>query len=1329
VKKIDTLAAAQGRLSAQTTLLIKGLGASDTFRSLINALSDVLAFFRNHITAIGVLIKSFIGLGAAIVAYRAGLAASIVIQRAWIFIMGTQITWLKQLTAAEFTNIIATRGAATATNLWAKATNALKVAWATNPIFVILAGVTALVAVISLLARRTNDASDSIKSFDQNLFEQQQKLSTLFNVLDKTAKGTNLYKDTLFEINNIYGKYLPNLLTEASSLSEVAKARGLANEGLTNELNLLAQKEAIAKETEALNNRVTESYKKIAQGGAGTLAQRGLLATSIRSAAAQDDPSVAREQINMLINQFTKDVGITAVDIAKYPQVAAVVQYFRNYADEMIKAYQDFEKKRKDIQLRFPGKQDTKITFDPTSIETFKKGYEEAAKLIKEGQSNLIDAAFEFFKQRQDGTNPTIADWLKSEIDRINAIKDTDITNKTEALRALYIALADATKKEGSDTKNINKTAADSLKERLDLLKQMKGAYDDLTKTLSPEKAAEEINKLFSIPQNNLGVKFTPTLDIASFNAELLKLAEMAKKIDKKLYESILEIIASASSKNVIDGVTKTLDQIDAEIEKLKQENALKEAIFNITGIDRGVVVDDIKFLKDKILEMAASTGDIKFGGTFDELVNNLDKITPALKSKIETLQKYIADKSSSTLLDALKFVYQKLPEGTDLQFDFSNILVELDKVLNQAKIDIENFTNDDVLNGLGKLGVGKEAVKNVADAQINAAIEKAKDEVSKLAASYIKSNMTVQMRNDFKNMSDASIDSIRKISKALDDMMENLRSDNELERLFKVAGINASEFGSILEGLKGTKNIDEFVERIDELGNTIKNAEETAVGVNIGGNIITDEAVTKLTLFQKLLRTLFGEIDSAKKEVKFKGVEKLITDLKKLESSIGNIIDSSANLAEAFGAKMSESGRASLDAIKTTATGIISIIEGASKLASKSISAVEKASVILALVSVAMNIIASIKNAANKSYQEQYEREQQLLDVASKYNIALRQRNELLEQSQIIFGTDKYKESLSYVTQMFRATDALGESLDKLRTSKTTVDVYVKAPQGIILDKAKLIALFPKLFDDGKFNLLEAEQILKESQSLLTDSTRRALEEAVTAMEDYKKALDNLNSYFSSIFGELGGGMMDAIINNLDNTKLALDEFTTYASSALEKLFQDIAYSMYLAPIFTNLQKQITSIYETAKIDKGVDTALAIMDVFETIKPELDSAATMTQKLIQDIREASKKYSYPVFGATEDMKTTTQTIQGVTEDTARRLEGLINAIRETGVLNLNNIKSIVESNSAIRAYSAESLGVLRNIDLNTTEYLRTFKDLVVSGHSRGSTGLKVFVN
>lgn len=92
--------------------------------------------------------------------------------------------------------------------------------------------------------------NDSMTDFNAILATERQHLRTLFSALEKTTAGTEGHRKAINEINTAYGKYLPNLLSEKSSLNEIREAYRLVNRQLMENAALKAQSSAIDKTLE-----------------------------------------------------------------------------------------------------------------------------------------------------------------------------------------------------------------------------------------------------------------------------------------------------------------------------------------------------------------------------------------------------------------------------------------------------------------------------------------------------------------------------------------------------------------------------------------------------------------------------------------------------------------------------------------------------------------------------------------------------------------------------------------------------------------------------------------------------------------------------------------------------------------------------------------------------------------------------------------------------------------------------------------------------------------------------------------------------------------------
>lgn len=122
--------------------------------------------------------------------------------------------------------------------------------------------------------RRLNE---SMTDFNTILATERQHLRTLFSALEKATTGTEGHRKAINEINTTYGKYLPNLLSEKSSLNEIREAYRLVNRQLMENAALKAQSGAIDKtlekaiktQSEALTEMREITTKKLGESKSG----------------------------------------------------------------------------------------------------------------------------------------------------------------------------------------------------------------------------------------------------------------------------------------------------------------------------------------------------------------------------------------------------------------------------------------------------------------------------------------------------------------------------------------------------------------------------------------------------------------------------------------------------------------------------------------------------------------------------------------------------------------------------------------------------------------------------------------------------------------------------------------------------------------------------------------------------------------------------------------------------------------------------------------------------------------------------------------------------
>lgn len=137
------------------------------------------------------------------------------------------------------------------------ATIAIRALWTTlnlNPFVAIATAVLAAGAAIYAFTSRTTEADKAMKSFSSANMQEQQEMYKLYDAIRKTNEGTQQRKDLINEFNSKYGSYISNLLTEKTTVDELAAAYREASTAIQNKI-------AMQKIEEAKTNVTNESIE------------------------------------------------------------------------------------------------------------------------------------------------------------------------------------------------------------------------------------------------------------------------------------------------------------------------------------------------------------------------------------------------------------------------------------------------------------------------------------------------------------------------------------------------------------------------------------------------------------------------------------------------------------------------------------------------------------------------------------------------------------------------------------------------------------------------------------------------------------------------------------------------------------------------------------------------------------------------------------------------------------------------------------------------------------------------------------------------------------
>ena len=153
-----------------------------------------------------------------------------------------------------------------------------------NPVGLVIAGIAALAQGISFLVSRSREATKELRELNKRTVDttssfvkaqaeiekERKSLEELKDAATKAAEGSDERKRVIDKINELYGDYLPNLLTEKTSNEELETALTNVNTQLEQKIKLQARENAemdISKHrTDAIKGAVDaiiDSYKKI----------------------------------------------------------------------------------------------------------------------------------------------------------------------------------------------------------------------------------------------------------------------------------------------------------------------------------------------------------------------------------------------------------------------------------------------------------------------------------------------------------------------------------------------------------------------------------------------------------------------------------------------------------------------------------------------------------------------------------------------------------------------------------------------------------------------------------------------------------------------------------------------------------------------------------------------------------------------------------------------------------------------------------------------------------------------------------------------------------
>lgn len=865
--------------------------------------------------------------------------------------------------------------------------------------------------------------------------------------------------------------------------------------------------------------------------------------------------------------------------------------------------------------------------------------------------------------------------------------------------------------------KHTKKHSLANLRAELKLLKDIKKAREKLNKVMSIDDTYKELKKLYGREARRFGIVIEPEFDNDKFVSKMRSIAFRAKKTGteagKNLANSINIAIGNIQMDDIVRDTKDIIDRIDGEVKRYRDKFDFYKSLFGVTkdeklsfevsfGIDKDGDKNLEKFIRDKIKQLSPDIAkaipvDI-ISSSFDDVFKDADLKKLAGEDTIEAIKKYFNEIKKIQKANAL----ENIKTLTSILNDFSSY--EAQKLKIQEKYSKLRATLDSKYANLS-IEEREEILKRMREGE---AQEIAAVDASILAA-------TQSYKDLYDNVEKFSIRKLKSIRDNWYKILDQVRDKQDTDGVFYIEVDGKS--------VKLTREtLEKITKKVNDLSYTIENNnpfEKIASGL------------------KRLSKDGEGEAT--------KGVEAISGGVKELAGMITPLSDALGELGEATDdSGMIEFAGAVGDAVwamqsmADLAVGVAKAISG------------DPTELIKAVINITAQLIKFEADYQRAKRQHMIE----AMKLQAQYNKMLLEEKLLFEEGISIFDINQFGGAINAAKVYRESLDQLDEKIgnisrgsggkrigffaqilqnqaDQLKGLET---LYIKT--GVERKKflfittghrdvyKNLLSVYPDLItEEGKLNKVRAESVLQSG--LLKDKSQELLQEMLDLQEVSEKAYEQLSQYLSGVFGQMGTEISDAIVDSFVNGEQAASKFSESVTGTMEQMVQDIARSIHLAPLFNDLQKEIEKIYKNPNLNPTarMNEIFGIMDKFYS---DLGNRQQDMVNFLDVAQQAASKYGFEIFDKQQELGNLTQTIQGMTEDTARKLEAIMNSEREIALASDGKLQLISEGITIGNQMASQQLAYMQTLTQAFLAHARIFESLVKQG-SEGA-GLKTYI-
>lgn len=875
-------------------------------------------------------------------------------------------------TAGEKANIAAKSLGAKVTNLLTLATAKLNAVMAANVWTIVAIGIAAVCYGIYKLITYQTDAekaqeklNDRIREFNSETDAEQAEIDRLFGKLDAAKGKTEEYQAAKDAIIDKYGDYLKGLGDEIEKLNDVAAAY----DAISAAAKQAALDRAIADSTSTAQKDWAENQGKLVEklekavrdsdkfkGKKGIDREVSSIVQMIKSDLKSGELS---DETKKIVAGLTKEIFVsTGYGSGQWIKGNDV----QVYVQRMISNNKLLEKTYKDIHNKLGYDTNQYINLTAKQISTDIATFEAALARFRETGNNQVI-------QMHDGS------WT-------NQMGEAEMTNHLRKLKEVQEQQRKAAEKEAKGAETVAQRKVRWAKELTEAEEKLTKLKDDNSTATEKEietqqKLVDDLKKKLSVDDNSVKSKQKKQEEANRLKVEQAErqrqIDEMNQQDKERAIQAELEL-SQAKIDTMDEGFRKQQEQIDLNYRKAKADNDRRAAqyIKDQQEAERKEWEKNHPKYKEQGLVFtptAKTRNDLP--QEKKDILDDYDKAAAEAREKAET-------SLSKALLEQYQdYTDERLAIEKKFNDDIAALRTQREKFQKEGNAEKVQQTNRAIAQATKKKG---ESLVNFDYEQL------------KKSPDYVRA---------FENLKQTSTETLNSLLDQLEDAKESAARVLSPDQLREYT----STIQSIMDELEERNPFQMLIDRKKELAEAeleLAKAKRQLDAVKDGAKIVTGVKSTSLGKDGKIKveNTYLSSAEALEKYRKAKDkAAKANHNFIKAEKTAREKVDELAGAIQSVGDAIGGTAGEVISLIGDVALFATGTIDGISKVAqtgANAISAVEKASVILGIISTAIQLLQKIgemgSNKAFKQYEAYAEKIKEinaLTDAVNEYRIA----------------------------------------------------------------------------------------------------------------------------------------------------------------------------------------------------------------------------------------------------------------------------------------------------------------------------------------------------